>query len=373
MLNIWQGCSFANEGCFMDVTFVFDDQQNIKSNKALLSAASSFFKNLLLESSDSYEDAHVFLHDYDSNMIADMITFIHTGQVKTKQESFNNILQAFGIKADLVHDANKPIVVKQEFLKDASRIHDGNSEEKTVITKEFNFKKEKKGINMKSCTECKYTSKWRGDLNKHINAKHKGIQFLCDMCDAKFLSKQNYEKHKATIHDGVRYNCDNCPYVSKCESSIKYHQRAKHEGVRFPCTECDLDFVSNSTLKKHIEIKHLGIKFACDECDFEATRNEYLKFHIECKHTKDINYSCDHCEFTAVSKRYVKVHTRKMHEMKTYSCKDCPFTTTKFSQYKKHRVVAHTGEKIVCSQCDFVTLEKYKLENHRNTKHLFVA
>ena len=95
MLNIWQGCSFANEGCFMDVTFVFDDQQNIKSNKALLSAASSFFKNLLLESSESYEDAHVFLHDYDSNMIADMITFIHTGQVKTKQESFDNILQAF--------------------------------------------------------------------------------------------------------------------------------------------------------------------------------------------------------------------------------------------------------------------------------------
>ena len=50
------------------------------------------------------------------------------------------------------------------------------------------------------CPMCDTTIKEKGDLRKHIEAKHTNKKLTCGICDYKSSSNENIGKHKARVH-----------------------------------------------------------------------------------------------------------------------------------------------------------------------------
>ncbi len=77
------------------------------------------------------------------------------------------------------------------------------------------------------CTLCKYSSKHKGNMAKHIR-----------------------------IHTGVKpYECRLCEYSSSDASSLYGHMDAKHPGIKpYKCTVCGEAFLRISQLERHLDL-----------------------------------------------------------------------------------------------------------------------
>ena len=85
------------------------------------------------------------------------------------------------------------------------------------------------------------------------------------------------------LKESIQYNadgniiCNHCKYKTKDKSNMKKHVMAKHYGKKFPCSSCDKNFKDQSQFKRHIEAVHEGVKYACDQCKYETNLNVNLK------------------------------------------------------------------------------------------------
>ena len=93
----------------------------------------------------------------------------------------------------------------------------------------------------------------------------------------------NLRAHIETKHEGIIYSCDLCDHVPNRIDYLKEHTRFKHTGVRYPCDQCD--YRSNN-LCKHKLFQHAGIIFQCDRCDYTTTHLDNLKQNTESKHDR---------------------------------------------------------------------------------------
>ena len=68
---------------------------------------------------------------------------------------------------------------------------------------------------------------------------HKGLNYLCDLCEYKTRDKSNLKKHRDSKHEGFKYSCNQCKYHAKQWISIKKHKESKHGGVIHSCNQCE--------------------------------------------------------------------------------------------------------------------------------------
>ena len=108
-----------------------------------------------------------------------------------------------------------------------------------------------------SCKKCIYKTNSEGDLNKHMDAKHRQVQ----------------------------YQCEKCEYKLKTSAGLRTHIHSKHSGACYSCERCVYSVTKKSHLKRHIESMHEGVRYSCDHCNYEATRPDRLKKHIKLTHT----------------------------------------------------------------------------------------
>ena len=100
---------------------------------------------------------------------------------------------------------------------------------------------------------------------------------------------KDYLKQDESVNEGVKqYKCQTCKYETRQKSGLKRHIKCVHEGIKpFDCIICDFKTAQQYALKKHIEFVHEGIKpFQCKICDYKATRKSGLKQHMIIKHHK---------------------------------------------------------------------------------------
>ena len=100
----------------------------------------------------------------------------------------------------------------------------------------------------------KKKNKYSASLWKHKYAKHTEVRYVCEVCNARFVSREFLRQHENTHNDPPRYVCADC-------------------GKRF--------------------VKHTGEMFTCDTCNKTFDRREHLTRHIE---THQENKECEHCK-----------------------------------------------------------------------------
>ena len=97
------------------------------------------------------------------------------------------------------------------------------------------------------------------------------------------------------IGDEVVYTCKQCDHgrwsmgsKSISKGDLKRHIKAKHLNVRYDCQECPYQAKYSGDLKKHIRITHidpqLNVRYDCHECAYQAKNTICLKRHIIKKH-----------------------------------------------------------------------------------------
>ena len=76
--------TFRKEEDFFDVTLVSDDETQISAHKLVLSACSSFFKNILKKNTHSHP--LVYLSGVDTTNLGFILNYIYKGEVNIYQE-----------------------------------------------------------------------------------------------------------------------------------------------------------------------------------------------------------------------------------------------------------------------------------------------
>ena len=114
-----------------------------------------------------------------------------------------------------------------------------------------------------TCTQCKYRSKHKWDLNTHAEKTHSNDK---------------------------PFTCTQCRYRSKRKWDLKTHVEKTHSNEKpFTCTRCGYKCKQMGDLKRHVKMKHSnGKPFACSQCAFKCTRNAELKRHVQKMLSSDI-------------------------------------------------------------------------------------
>ena len=104
--------------------------------------------------------------------------------------------------------------LEEESVDDIVEIKDANSEEMKV--KELVEHNADGNI---ICNHCKYKTKDKSNMKKHVMAKHHGRKFACSFCDKTFPDQSQFKRHIEAVHEGVKYACVQCT-VGKCAAKF---------------------------------------------------------------------------------------------------------------------------------------------------------
>ena len=194
--------------------------------------------------------------------------------------------------------------------------------------------------------------------------------YTCDLCDFDTTIRRKFYHHKRKIHQCLEFYCDQCGFMSISPEVLKYHQQSKHEMVRYPCIQCTYKATSTTILKVHVKNMHERIPLPCDNCKFVAETVSSLKNHKEDKHGETI-HSCVKCDYQTKIKSYMSVHMNSKHSNRLFDCKVCGYTTRTKSSLSRHKKSTHEGIRYECKveQCEYKATQKFHLDNHQKSQH----
>ncbi|BHF70830.1 hypothetical protein SprV_0401388300 [Sparganum proliferum] len=102
------------------------------------------------------------------------------------------------------------------------------------------------------------TATSRGADETPDNLVHREKAFQCPDCLKSFSRNSDLQKHIDAVHKGLRpYKCSTCQMLFSQKSSLKRHVEAVHEGIKaFQCLHCESRFSYDIHLKRHMRSKH---------------------------------------------------------------------------------------------------------------------
>ena len=136
------------------------------------------------------------------------------------------------------------------------------------------------------CSYCGYTTADSRTLKRHIKGVHLKELNKCEQCEYSSARADDVKKHFENKHIGKEYVCDTCFKIFKWKTDLNQHLRM-HKGLEFLCDICDFRTVYRGGLRRHKKSVHDGIKHQCDQCNQCYTQNSSLKAHKKIKHAKD--------------------------------------------------------------------------------------
>ena len=137
-----------------------------------------------------------------------------------------------------------------------------------------------------SCENCEFSTKYKTVLKEHQRREKENNQpqsYSCDSTECKFVTKNrgNLIRHIAKVHDslfGGKFICSGCNFLTTDEESLRNHIREEHSGHKFKCQKCDYSNESKYWVNNHFAIIHEGVRYPCDYCEFlSKSRGELTK------------------------------------------------------------------------------------------------
>lgn len=171
-----------------------------------------------------------------------------------------------------------------------------------------------------TCDFCQktFTSKCRLSFHiKNIHNQDKNLKTVCDVCNQRFSSVENYKRHFKTRHVGVKdKRCDSCSSSFAYKSDLKAHKLQHHcaEVDKIKCTKCAKGFGYKSSLKRIISTCGKKDKdITCNICGKTCVSKNYLYQHNKAKHCPEV-YICEACAKCFDRKDSLKRHTLNVHK-----------------------------------------------------------
>ena len=227
------------------------------------------------------------------------------------------------------------------------------------------------------CQECKFTSKRKGSLKRHVEGVHKGV----------FTS--NSRPGKKCAGNG-QYLCQECDFSSNYKNALKAHIERIHKGVtNYSCSQCEYQSYERNTADNHIkthsstEAKVISLrdndkglvenKFSCDSCQYSTNSKQHFEAHTKSVHQKVINFFCSYCEFKSFFLQAVKQHHNLHHAKEAFRifkicCKsniDCNH------EPGLHQRDTDSCFKFGCSICNLKSNTQQAILTHMANKHIW--
>ena len=241
--------------------------------------------------------------------------------------------------------------------------HKSNSDENLEIHKEYTHYGR---IDYCPYKDCKFNTKCRGELNRHITDMHQTVAiFTCriDDCEEKenpFVgySHRRFRQHFRSVHlnKKVLTECiaEDCNRIFTSEQNMKQHLKMYHNPDRYlQCPDCEFRITKSKQIiyDSHIRI-HQNVeepKKYCKMCNLNLAESFFDKRFK--KNEKTCN-NCKHCNMRQRKGRKkcpcgvgrCKIHTPSLfcdHGKEKYTCKDCNGT----------QICTHGRVKSICADC----------------------
>ncbi|ELU10468.1 hypothetical protein CAPTEDRAFT_88655, partial [Capitella teleta] len=193
----------------------------------------------------------------------------------------------------------------RQYIRDMHRssVCPNNHAKETEMTpEEFEKKVSEEIVKRKSCGAvdvchiCNKTFSAASHLKLHLMKHRDERNYLCELCDKKFLTKGQLQKHQYAVHEANKsVECEVCGKVVK-EWYLQRHARTHDSNRERPhqCPICGMSFMDAKTLRNHSELHTRSKSHACDICDHSFTNPHQLQLHKK-KHRNNHDYSCQIC------------------------------------------------------------------------------
>ena len=229
---------------FSDVTIVTEDKKHIKANLNILSACSTFFKDVLKKQNNSI----IYLRGIYFEEVELIMQYIYLGKTSLPEEMLTEFLSV-ARSLEIMELINVETFSNEAIDNKPPTCEVEESKEETVSSEwsDNDVPKETKN-------KCDYQSPYQSFLPSQIRTKHEGVRYACDQCDYRTEDKSNLSHHIQIAHEGEgnkRFACSQCVYVTTRQSTLKAHIQSKHEGVEYHCDQCDFKASWKASLRKH--------------------------------------------------------------------------------------------------------------------------
>ena len=224
------------------------------------------------------------------------------------------------------------------------------------------------------CDVCDAKFPSRDKLIEHKSIDH-FENYPCKICGKIFRTHNRLQIHKKNVHvEEKNYQCDQCEKTYKNIGALIGHKKTAHENIKYPCEKCGRIFSSKQHCLVHIRKVHEGENFnvhQCNICGKNFHSNTYLRLHIESIHKKENTYSCEKCDATFSFKSAVKSHMRFVHDnVRNYICGECGKAFKDRITMNHHEDAVHRGiRKFVCKLCEKSYAHSEGLRRHMKSFH----
>ena len=373
---------------FADVTLVCDDMKKIRAHKNILGACSPVFKSILqADPTNGYP--LVYLRGIPYAEMQSILQFMYLGQTYFQQDKIIDLLQV-AKKLEIKNlelnkmDINKLQPVENEdcSLSNETNIDKNiksNESEIMNICREFNENIENytgevieysdyDSNNIQISNDENVSKPPRQEYTIASETKY-GIECTynyCNLCKFRTKKKSDLRKHIESIHEGITYACDQCDYLATQQGHLKEHIQAKHEGVMFGCSKCNKQFSFRSGLNRHYRIVHdEGVRVE-PMTPNNAAKRGVRRIEVV---SGDEKFQCKYCERTFSGRSSLWYHTKSKHEGIKYACNQCDHQAPDQSNLTRHIQSIHEGVKYACNQCDYQAGYQSALTRHIQSKH----
>ena len=250
---------------FLDVTLAFDDDEQIKANKFMLSICSPFFRRILKRNIHSHP--LLYLRGIKSANMRKMLDFIYHGEVhiseselscfltNAKELELKGLTEKLPIEESTQTSHNKPF----RFSDNSMKVADAQNKLRTnYILKPKNEPQ----INFSNT-----------DVEHFANDEQSACVTIMDDVD-EILSYDNPE----ISYDATSYAEEDESFT---KSYIDNNMLVDH-GM-FVCKECGKAFSRKQVLENHIEI-HMDNSYQCSICQKPFKTRNSLKSHLSQRH-----------------------------------------------------------------------------------------
>ncbi|XP_065348023.1 zinc finger protein ZFP2-like isoform X1 [Cloeon dipterum] len=220
------------------------------------------------------------------------------------------------------------------------------------------------------CRHCDFSAKTHTKLQVHIENIHEnGIEFECDICKEKFLSKRSLISHivaSGIDHSFIGTYCSICNYDYRSMYSLKLHIQRVHQGV-FKCTGCNTSFATKEERKVHYKANHSQKKqeVQCPECPKIISNIHNLQIHINMVHRKLRPHLCQVCGKSYPCKSSLQFHMTMHTGEKKHVCNVCGHAFARIENLKQHMRIHNNVKPFLCDFCPQKFRQAGSLKIHR--------
>ncbi|XP_058808035.1 zinc finger protein 182-like [Phymastichus coffea] len=291
-----------------------------------------------------------FLEDRNNEEVNNLVKNIISSNIS--KDKHNSLIDKLQNVEDFCNNSRNP---EELFKMDGEEIHVDENVEQININNQINY----------ACKLCRKIYERKDKCTVHVKT-HLGIkQYVCILCQAKFVCKSDVMKHIRCSHTNPRpISCSKCPKRFRSKFDLTEHMNV-HKGIKpYQCADCEQSYHHKVSLQMHVKSHMPPQNLACEYCGKVFPYRTRLLSHIGSVHMKDRrNFRCRFCYNLYSSLSVLNEHIKTRHTT-TYICETCQKTFKVASKYKAH-ILQHSNPKpFACSICKNKYASKAFLNEH---------